>query len=143
MENKIDCRYTDEVICPYCGYEYSDSWEFRSNEGELTCNNCNKKFLYTRNISIDFSTTKMPCKDDKHEYKQEPRYNFVSNTKFDKVDGEYKDINLPEKDWEYIEIYSCENCGNENFKRMTKEEYIKKYPEDYKEQVERIKNKRR
>lgn len=41
--SKIDCSYTDEVVCPHCGYEYSDSWEFSDYEEEECCE-CGESF---------------------------------------------------------------------------------------------------
>ena len=57
---KHEC--SDEIICPYCGYEFNDSWEIDPGEediGELDCGNCDKKFYASRNISIDYSTQKI------------------------------------------------------------------------------------
>ncbi len=63
MENdieEIDHVYTDEVTCPYCGYEFMDSWEFEGEDiGELHCDGCEKEFIAHRNISISYSTSKV------------------------------------------------------------------------------------
>lgn len=48
--------YTDEVICPHCGYEYSDSWEM--NEGRHECSDCERPFEVTRNVVVTYSTEK-------------------------------------------------------------------------------------
>lgn len=32
VEREIDHEYTDEVVCPFCGYEESDSWEYKGDE---------------------------------------------------------------------------------------------------------------
>lgn len=41
---------TDEVQCPHCGYEFSDSWEFGidGDEHEVECLNeeCEKDFIF-------------------------------------------------------------------------------------------------
>ncbi len=47
---------TDGVICPYCGYHYSDSWEFAGTDGEATCESCDRAFHYERTISVSYST---------------------------------------------------------------------------------------
>lgn len=54
----IDHEYTGEIVCPYCGYEFSDSWEISGNDGSLVCEECGKKFRYERHVSIMYSTSK-------------------------------------------------------------------------------------
>ena len=48
MKEKIatftgDTCFEDDVICPWCGYKFSDSWEF-DNGGEMECEDCGNKF---------------------------------------------------------------------------------------------------
>ena len=33
----INTEYTNEITCPICGYEFSDSWEYDLDCGEDTC----------------------------------------------------------------------------------------------------------
>jgi len=61
----IDHKYTDEVVCPWCGNNFTDSLEF-SDEGEIECD-CGKSFDYTRNYTIDYSTTRAECETGKCE----------------------------------------------------------------------------
>jgi len=59
--NNIRHKYTNNITCPYCGYEYIDSWEMQSGEediGLIQCDNCYKHFYANRNIAIDYSTKK-------------------------------------------------------------------------------------
>lgn len=59
MKNKeIDCDWTDEVVCPYCGTEFLDSWEYE-DEGEEYCEECNKEFAFQRNVIVGYSSQKM------------------------------------------------------------------------------------
>lgn len=54
-------RYADEITCPWCGYEYSDSWEVGQDQediGLLECEKCGKEFYATRNVSVTYSTVK-------------------------------------------------------------------------------------
>ena len=39
-EEEIDHEYTDEIVCPYCGYEFSDSFEISSEEEDLGLIEC-------------------------------------------------------------------------------------------------------
>lgn len=55
-EKEIDHEYTDEIVCPHCGYEHTDSWERESNSGDAKCHHCSKDFFYERNISVSYST---------------------------------------------------------------------------------------
>ena len=49
--------YADEETCPYCGYEFSDSWEL-PDDGEDECPECGKKFYYNRNVSVSYECSK-------------------------------------------------------------------------------------
>lgn len=49
--------YGDEIICPYCKYEHSDSWELESDDGETECGECGKSFLYCRHIYVTYSAS--------------------------------------------------------------------------------------
>jgi len=50
-EREIDCRYTDEIVCPYCGYKFRDSWEMGAN-GEPECPECGKMFSFTTDVTV-------------------------------------------------------------------------------------------
>jgi DNA-directed RNA polymerase subunit RPC12/RpoP len=60
--SNIDHQFTDEVVCPYCGYESKDSWKFgdsnMSEIGGLECVQCERGFLYTRNLRVTYSISK-------------------------------------------------------------------------------------
>lgn len=54
---------TDEVVCPYCGYEYSDSWTFNEDgvqQGEEQCAECGEKFMFETEYSASYITAKIP-----------------------------------------------------------------------------------
>jgi transcription elongation factor Elf1 len=57
--NEIDHEYTHDMVCPYCGYEDMDAWEFDSNNGTVECGDCEKEFEYERIIDIRYSTKKI------------------------------------------------------------------------------------
>jgi len=56
--NEDDARNTDEIICPYCGYELSESYEF-SDHGKYNCPDCENEFEYSRYIEVNYSTNKI------------------------------------------------------------------------------------
>ena len=61
---KIDHEYTDEVVCPWCGYEVDDSFEFEDEFGEERCYECDKKYTYTRYTRVEYSTEKKDQDND-------------------------------------------------------------------------------
>jgi hypothetical protein len=58
MNKEIDHDYTDEIVCPYCGYEFSDSWEIGADSGEEECYECGEKFEFYRHIEVSYCTAK-------------------------------------------------------------------------------------
>lgn len=52
----LEHTMTPEIVCPYCLYEYSDSWEFTKDFGEEECTNCGKTFSYSRYVEVSYST---------------------------------------------------------------------------------------
>lgn len=62
----IDTDGTDEITCPYCGYEFTESYEFpgeaggsEGNIGPIDCDDCGRRFNAYRNVSISYSTEKI------------------------------------------------------------------------------------
>lgn len=58
-ESTIDHKGTSELVCPYCGYTHSDSWELTSENGFSECTKCEKNFFYERDIEITYCTKKL------------------------------------------------------------------------------------
>jgi DNA-directed RNA polymerase subunit RPC12/RpoP len=56
MNKEIDHDYTDEIVCPYCGCEFSESYEFDRDSGECECYECGKEFEYYRHIEVTYCT---------------------------------------------------------------------------------------
>jgi len=54
-----DCSYTQEVKCPYCGEEFTDSWELKPDESQVDCGECGKEFSYARNVEVTYTTAKV------------------------------------------------------------------------------------
>jgi len=55
----INHEYTNEIVCPYCGAEFSDSWEF--GDDDFPECDCGKKFISRRDIEVTYITEKCPC----------------------------------------------------------------------------------
>lgn len=66
-ENKTD----DELICPYCEWTFSDSWESCSEDSQdqIDCPKCEKKFWGYSSKSIDYHS-RADCKlnNEEHSY---------------------------------------------------------------------------
>ncbi len=58
-EKEIDHEYTDNIVCPHCGYQFSDCYEFEDQSGEIECYKCEGDFHYEREISVTYTTTKI------------------------------------------------------------------------------------
>ena len=56
-EKEIDHELTQEITCPYCGYEDHGSWE-ENDDGDMECPECYKEFSFERIITVEYSTKK-------------------------------------------------------------------------------------
>jgi len=92
------------MVCPHCGYEDSDSWEFRDNDGECDCGRCGEPFDYERIVTVEYSTTKKRCAT--HSFK--PRTDYPTH------DG---------KNGKYYLCVECEVCQYQTLQECSKEEY--------------------
>lgn len=59
----LDCMRNNNAVCPYCGYEQSDTWELFGDKGDaficvLSCDKCGEEFEVTQNIDISYTTKK-------------------------------------------------------------------------------------
>lgn len=45
----------NEIKCPYCGDEKSDSWEY-SDDGTEHCDSCGSEYIYERIVDISYTT---------------------------------------------------------------------------------------
>lgn len=114
-EEEIDHEYTDEIVCPYCGYEFLDSFEISSEEedlGLIECDKCGEQFYASRNIQVTYSTEKPKrgiCKHCEEEGVIEDYHSTV---------GSYEGL--------------CLSCGRKEKDRLLKE-YVDKLDKDIKE----------
>lgn len=63
-EGKIDCKYTHQIVCPYCEHEDNNSWETAENmcDGDFEtkeCGTCGKEFEFTRHVTVQYSSEKI------------------------------------------------------------------------------------
>lgn len=59
QEKGFDTHYTDEIVCPECGYEFSDSWEYSNrSECEVECPECETEFTLKVNFDVTYTTEK-------------------------------------------------------------------------------------
>lgn len=64
----------NEIKCPYCNYEFSDSHEYDDENHVLQkvdCQSCEKEFELQVAIIVSYSTYKKPCTDDKHDMQED------------------------------------------------------------------------
>lgn len=64
-----ECNLTHEAVCPYCGHEHGDSWEWGGTErgetdGEAECDSCEREFFWSRDVSVTYSSQKKEAPDD-------------------------------------------------------------------------------
>ena len=52
----IDCFHKRYAVCPWCGYEDEDSWEYEEGETEAECPNCGKEFTVIAEIEMNYTT---------------------------------------------------------------------------------------
>ena len=61
---EFETSFTEEVVCPYCGYEYQNSYELDLPEGgmsgpeKIECEECGKEFLVSMDLQVSYSTRK-------------------------------------------------------------------------------------
>lgn len=59
MSREIDHECTSEIVCPYCGHVYMDSWECQDETYDEECPSCGKRFYYTRDVTVTYTSHKL------------------------------------------------------------------------------------
>ncbi len=57
--SEYDTMYTREIVCPHCGRQFTDSWEFNMDDGEeidVECRYCEKEFVVTCDVTVTYSS---------------------------------------------------------------------------------------
>lgn len=117
----MEHKYEENIKCPYCDYEWKDSWEFTEDDGTHTCGSCDREFNVTREIEITYSTSRIDCEVGGKKHNYQLKEHFTSKQEFEK--GVWSD--LPEDKWKYRRIEMCSECGDKEYIQLTKEEYNK------------------
>lgn len=47
---------SNNITCPYCGYEDDESHLIDDNEGLKDCDSCGRAFAFRRIITVEYST---------------------------------------------------------------------------------------
>jgi len=62
LSKKDDCKYTEYVVCPYCGHKHKDGWTIEEQgyeEAEISCDFCKKDFIFWLNVEVTYSSKKV------------------------------------------------------------------------------------
>lgn len=52
-----DTSFTKEIVCPFCGYVFHDSWEYNEDDGSyIDCMSCGKEFWLELDHDITYCT---------------------------------------------------------------------------------------
>jgi len=54
----LNTQFEPHITCPYCGYVFTDSWEY-DVDGEVECEACERTFFLTIDTTITYSTLKI------------------------------------------------------------------------------------
>ena len=58
-DKKIDHEYTNEIVCPYCGLRFLNSWKYKNYDGNRECGRCGKRFRYERRLKETYYIYKL------------------------------------------------------------------------------------
>lgn len=103
-----DHTITKSIICPYCGDEIEDSWEYEDDEGDIQCEYCGKNFHYERHTTIKYTTTSN-CEEnnEKHDWNE---WEYVE------IDTNWKD-EIPDEISDFY-MRKCKKCDESDYIRL-------------------------
>jgi hypothetical protein len=124
----VEKEYNNEdlITCPYCGYENEDSWEVQISDEDYECGECNEKFILEVEQRTLYSTKRKDCEGN-HDMKFKLAYIIYDDTNY----KTNKIILRERKDFEFTESFECENCCENEWKKMSEDKFKQKYPEQY------------
>jgi len=54
--NWIDHEWTSFPVCPHCGHEHRDAWEWGDDNEDSECESCDRIFHAYRHVDITWDT---------------------------------------------------------------------------------------
>lgn len=121
QEVKINHEDTNEIVCPYCGYKMSDSWEMSDDEDSWECSDCQETFSYKRNISISYTSRKKQCLEDGHNFKTKGHFKSDEKLVWNSKKGTHEF--MPRGYTAYTEILICVICDKEKYLDIDKQRF--------------------
>lgn len=58
---EINTTLTDEIVCPHCGHEFSDSWDVDGDQ-VVKCAECGEEFEAARFIHVSYTSQRVESK---------------------------------------------------------------------------------
>ena len=55
--NDDEVNHSNEITCPHCGSEVSDSWECSDSDDNYSCDTCGSVFSYEREVEVTYNST--------------------------------------------------------------------------------------
>lgn len=59
IPEEVDCRGSDEIVCPYCGERETDSWDCSDSGDNVYCEACGGTYGYEREVWITYDSYKI------------------------------------------------------------------------------------
>lgn len=56
VKTELDCWNEPYAVCPWCGYEDPDSWEYQEGVTDTECPRCGKPITVTAELEITYTT---------------------------------------------------------------------------------------
>jgi hypothetical protein len=56
MPKEDNLSFKEEITCPHCGHEESDSWDASDEEESRDCDVCGSVFSYTREVEVTYTS---------------------------------------------------------------------------------------
>lgn len=112
--SRPDTECTDEIVCPHCGHEFLDSYEYIDSDGdEVECHSCEKSFELSVNSSVTYSTKRVDCADDTHDWRKATTIERSQSL----ADSYNAESFCRRTDWKPATIWmrSCNNCDNTEY----------------------------
>ena len=77
----------DNIICPYCGWEDIDSWEYADGLiHEIDCPECGRTFNLDVEVEVKYTTTR-------REEDMPSSYPYMTDEEREKLEDEYRSTN--------------------------------------------------